>query len=280
MSDRIVLALGYFDCVHIAHRAVLTAAAKLAKDINAKSGAITFLNNIKNSPFIYTHHERILLMQEYCEEIIAFNFDANFSNQNHNDFLSQISSKYNVCGLVCGYDYKYGKNAEGNTVTLLNFCKKNNIAIKIVNNYYSMGASVSSTFIKQLLAYGDIEKANRLLQVPYHISGQVIHGRGEGHLFGFPTANIAYDSGKTMLKSGVYSTMCDIEGHRYKSVTNIGAKPTFNDMTISIESFIENFSGDLYNKNITIYFYKRLRDIKKFDYVSELKNQILIDIGR
>ncbi len=280
MNDRIVLALGYFDCVHIAHRAVLREASAIAKEMNVTSGAITFLNNIKSSPIIYSLDERILLMREYCDKIITFNFDNEFSNQSHEDFLLRLLADYNVCGFICGYDYRYGKNAEGNIDTLSYFCKKNDVYFRAVDNCYSMGESVSSTLVKRLLSNGEIEVANRLLCTPYHISGRVVHGRGEGHLFGFPTANLTCKSGKIIPKSGVYSTMCDIDGRFYKSVTNIGTKPTFNDFTVSIESFIENYSGNLYDKNVTLFFYKRLRDVKKFDDAVKLKKQIFTDIGR
>lgn len=279
MNDKLVLALGFFDGLHIAHRHIIDVAKEMAIRKNAISGAITFAGNIKDSPAIYDCGDRVKLLQQFIEKVIVFDFSDEFSRLSPQCFLEKLLSEYNVCGIVCGYDYSFGKNAEGNSNYLIEFCAERGIECTVIPKMMTAGEVISTSLIKKMIANGQIEEANTLLGEPYFIRNKVIRGRGEGHMFGFPTANIMQKTGLILPKHGVYSTMCDINGCIYKSVTNIGPKPTFNDVTTSIETFISNFSGDIYSSEITIYFIKYLRGIKKFADAQELYNQIQIDIG-
>ena len=132
--------------------------------------------------------------------------------------------------------------------------------------------------IKRLLSLGDIKKANELLANRYSIVGKVVKGRGEGKIFGFPTANVSVPSTKALPAFGVYATLTSIDGVIYKSVTNVGAKPTFGINSATIETLIADFNDDIYGKTIKVEFLSFIRPIKRFESANELKIQIYNDL--
>lgn len=278
--EKKIIALGYFDCVHIAHRRILQKACGMAASSGVKSAAITFSDNVKSS-YVYNLQERVRLLSGLVDEVITFDFTDDIKNMSPVDFLDMLVEKFGAVGFVCGYDHRFGKNAAGDCAFLEAYCKKNGCLLAVADKLLEGGEVVSTTRIKNLLQKGDIQSVNSLLDVPYHITASVVRGRGQGHIFGFPTVNFSPESNQILPKSGVYSTMSDVVLGKFKSVTNVGIKPTFNDTSISVETFIgDGFNGNLYDEKITVYFNRYLRDIKKFDSPEELKNQIFDDIRR
>ena len=278
-KNKIVLALGFFDCMHIAHRQIASKTRSLAQEMQAESCIFTFRNGIKATPQLYDFDERVKLYDSCgIENIIALDFNEQLSCMSPDQFLDFLFNSYNIAAVVCGYDYKFGNRALGNADLLSAYCDARGVACYVVDKMYCNGERISSSKIKEKVISGDIEGANVLLEVPYHMIGKVVAGRGEGHLFGFPTANLLPKSNKIAPKFGVYGTMCDINGSKYKAETNVGLKPTFDDNAVSIETFIDNFSGNLYDKEIVLYFHKFIRETKKFDNAIELKNQIYSDM--
>ena len=279
-TEKKIIALGYFDCVHIAHRRILQKAHDMAASFGVKSAAITFSDNVKSS-YIYNLQERKKLLSELVDEIVTFDFTDSIKNMSPVDFLDMLVEKYGAVGFVCGYDHRFGKNAAGDCTLLAAYCRERGYLLAVVDKMIDGGEAVSTTRIKNLLQKGDMQSVNKLLVVPYHITASVVRGRGQGHIFGFPTVNFVPEFNQILPKSGVYSTMSDVVLGKFKSVTNVGIKPTFNDTTVSVETFIgDGFNGDLYDEKITVYFNKYLRDIKKFNNPEELKNQIFEDIRR
>jgi FAD synthase len=132
--------------------------------------------------------------------------------------------------------------------------------------------------IRELLTKGEISLVNQLLGRPYRISGEVVHCFGRGRAYGFPTANIYVPEDKHKLAQGVYATTVEVDGYVYDSLTNVGVKPTFNDFTLTVESFLLNYKGNLYGKNIIVRFYSKIRDIIKFKGEREIHEQIMRDI--
>ena len=279
-AQKRIIALGYFDCVHVAHRQILGETRRIAASVGVLSAAVTFSDNVKSTR-VYDFEERKTLLGALVDDVISFEFTEKVKNTLPDDYLNMLKNEYGAVGFVCGYDHKFGKNAEGNCEFLRDYCKRNGLILSVIDKYVIDNEEVSATKIKQLLQFVEIEKANKLLVTPYHITDTVVRGRGEGHLFGFPTINFMPKMGKILPKTGVYSTMSDIVLGKYKSVTNVGTKPTFNDDNKSVETFIgDGFNGDLYGKTIVLYFYKYLRDVKKFSNPESLRLQILEDIRR
>lgn len=159
------------------------------------------------------------------------------------------------------------------------YLKTRGIPLKIVPYLCTdNGDKISSNLIRKYLSEGRMRLANQLMGRPYMISGDVVHCFGRGREFGFPTANLFLPDEKAVIQEGVYATTVEVDGYIYNSVTNIGSKPTFNDYSLTIESFLVNYKGNLYDKYITVYFYSKIRDIKKFNSEWEVRDQIGKDL--
>lgn len=275
----IVLALGFYDSVHLGHQKITQTAIELAKKNNCKSAITTFKNcPLNKQKLVYSYTERVkILKRQKIDYVFSLVFDDALKNTEAFEFLDNLFCAFNVKILVCGQDYKFGKNASGNLEFLREFCNKKNIQLCVVP-FVSVGAErVSSSLIKAVLAAGDIIRANSLLGANYHLCGRVRGGRGDGRKIGVPTININLPKNKAQIGTGVYATYVHIKGIKYNAITNVGAALTFNQTAAKIETHILNFSGDLCGKNITIYFVKRLRDVIKFSSIDELKMQLESD---
>lgn len=182
--------------------------------------------------------------------------------------------------IVCGEDYTFGKNREGNAEYLKNYCADKGVFCTVMPIIFKNGEKISSTLIKKFLNDGDIEKANMLLGGNYFLSGKVLHGRAVGRTIGFPTLNVEISPRKAPLKRGVYATETIIDGNRYKSITNYGSAPTFDENGFLIETFVLDFRSDVYGKEVIIEFLKYLREDKKFANARLLQKQLDEDIKK
>ncbi|MCL2370976.1 MAG: bifunctional riboflavin kinase/FAD synthetase [Firmicutes bacterium] len=276
-TEPISLALGFFDCLHIGHKAVLDTAKQMASD-NVLTAVATFLGNPSSSRLIYTYDERkVKLGKLGVDLVLGINFDDEFSSLTPDEFLESIISSYNIKTITCGFDYRYGANRAGNSDTLKAKCKAHNIPVTVVDEVAVDSKKVSSSLIKSLLSEGAIESANALLVSNYTVCGLVMKGNARGTQIGVPTANIILPKDKHPIKAGVYGAYVHIDNKRYKAVTNAGTAPTFGQDHYIIETHIIGFEKDIYGKSLTVELVKRLRDIKKFDSVSELVKQIKTD---
>jgi len=281
----VYLALGMFDCVHIAHTQIIDKVCKSAKEQNFLSAVFTFSNNFskffkEDEKLIYTFSERL---ERFCEQnldlVIYKRATCRFLKLPPEKFLNKLIKVYNIKGIVCGNDYTFGKGALGGVDLLKDFCAQNDIELNVIDTVLDNNLKVGTSGIKKLILSGNIEKANSLLGSPYFVNGKVIKGRGRGKSFLFPTANILLNAQKLKVQNGVYFTKTQIGNKVYNSVTNCGARPSVDDKTNLMETHILNFDGDLYKREIRVYFYKKIRDIQKFENLSDLKNQIEKDIN-
>lgn len=279
----ICLALGFFDCVHLGHAALLDRAKERAKACGALSCAVTFSDNPypllgRNVPQIFTFSERVHLLQEAGVDcVLALPFTEESMRTDKNDFLRSLFSRFTVRGFVCGHDYRFGANAQGTPQDLIDFCKKTDSMCDVIPPVLQDGARISSTRVRQCLQTGDLAGAQRLMGHAYFAEGNVCHGRGVGRLFDFPTANLVCPEDKLLPMRGVYATKTTVRGNVYRSVTNVGDKPTFSEASDSVETLLSDFTGDLYDTTIRVEFVRRLRDIRKFASPYELRAQILAD---
>ncbi len=284
-ENRICLSLGFFDCMHLGHRGIVRAAADFCTKHGAVSAIFTFTDDlgekIKNAKQLYTFEERKILFSECgINEVVAYPFNDAVKNTDKRAFLEGLTDKRNIAAFVCGEDYTFGRGGEGNADYLRQFCDEKNISLVVAPRVDSGGEKVSSTRIKNLLSCGKIEEANALLGKPFFIRNYVVKGRGQGHLFGIPTANVAISKDKLLPASGVYACKAEIDGAVYLAVTNVGDKPTFGDYSQSVEALIDGFKGNLYGKKITVSFLKFLRGIQKFSSPYELADAIRKDLNR
>ena len=272
------VALGTFDGIHIAHRLVLDLPN------GSKKTAVTFLKPpkmvlFKNYELLMNFEDKVKAFEQMgFEDVLALDFEK-VKDQSPQEFLDFLYETYKPQIISCGFNFRFGKNGEGNTAFLQEYCDKKGICLKVCDEVKNDGVLVSSSYIRDLLKQGEIEKANALLSVPFSYSGKVIEGDKRGRTMGFPTINQRYPEELVKLKFGVYKVRVLFDGKEYDGITNIGIRPTFETDYVISETYINDFSGDLYGKNVRIMPQKFLRGEVKFSSIEELKNQIEADIN-
>ncbi len=268
--------LGVFDGVHKGHRELILKCIKRAKELSIHSAAVAFLPE--------TRKERIYLLEQQAEIFEKLGIDTLFviplneeiRNLSCIEFMEKwLISYIHARHIVCGYDYTFGANKSGNADTIKEFSKNYGYSYDIIDAVCLDNEKISSTAIRKYLLAGNIEKANLMLGEYYHINGCVKKGFMLGRTIGFPTANIEICDEITPLKKGVYSSFVIIDGKKYKSITNIGVAPTMErEKRLNSETYIIDYSGDLYNRYITVNLTGFLREEKKFKNEEELKKAI------
>lgn len=271
MSKGMAIALGMFDSVHIGHKAVING---VFKD-GCRSTVLTFDSlPTKDPKKVLTNDEkREKLLSTGVDTVEMLNFE-DFRDLSPKEFLDNINCKGTLRRVACGFNYRFGKNAEGDTAFLRKYCEENGIEYFEAPEVCVKGKTVSTTYIKELLADGKIEEANELLGEPFLITAPVISGAQRGRKLGFPTANQKYPEEKCPIKNGVYRTRVTIGMKNFDGVTDIGVRPTFDGDCILAETYIIGFKGDCYRNNIKVSFLEFLRDEKKFDSEEALRAAI------
>ncbi len=281
-----VVALGYFDSVHLGHRKVIEEAKALAAELNVGVTVFTFGGNLRamlsrrDDKYVYSLEERKAVLKEMgIDSVFVQQVDFNFLSMGKLAFLNWINKKFDIKGYVCGADYKFGKFAKGTVEDLQKHAAANSQILKIVDSVDEGGKRISTSRIKTMLSAGDLKSANALLGRPYSLSGNVVKDRGVGSTLGFPTANLKLEKHKQPLREGVYAGHVFLDGACYDAIINFGTRPTFGGTDTVIEAHIADFSGDLYGKNITLFFDYYLREIRKFFSEEELKKQLTADLA-
>lgn len=284
-NQRVVIALGYFDCVHKGHRKVIRGAFALAEKLNAKPIVFTFDGNLKGAikgereKNVYTTTERMLMLREMgVNDVYCAPINKQFLGLEAKAFLDKINSELNIVGYVTGDDYRFGYKGKGDVEFLKDYATKNAQQVVVTNTETADGLRISTSLIKELLTNGDIKRANYLLDRNYSITGEVVKDRRVGTRLGFPTININVESQKHLIKNGVYYGNVIVDGIKYKAIINYGARPTFNLEEKVLEAHLIDFNGDLYGKTLTISFEGYLRDIIAFKDGNFLKAQLEKDL--
>ena len=264
--EKTVFALGFFDGVHLGHQALLTATVRLAKELGATPGVVTFSEHpdglVSGSApkLLNTVEDRNGLLRAYgMENILELPFDEVVKNTHWGSFLSQLTL-VGAVGFVCGDDFRFGAGGLGTPKKLEAFCEKRGLAFAVVPQQEIDGVRVSSTYVRQLLEKGEMEQVNRFLGHPHLLTGEVVEGRKLGRTMGIPTANMEIPEGVAVPKLGVYAGSAMVEGKVYLTVTNIGSRPTVGGHQVRMESWLLDFEGDLYGKRITLALLKFLRE--------------------
>jgi len=281
--DNLSLALGTFDGLHVGHMALINA----AKSGEGKTAVFTFdslpmeLFSADTRPMrLFTLDEKVDAMRlAGVDYLCAVHFDKMIAGIRHEAFIETICSAFTPKRVIAGYNFTYGWHAQGNAETLEEAGAKCHFEVCIVPPVIVEGEPVSSTRIRECLAAGSIERANKLLGYLYHVSGVVGKGRGIGHRLLYPTANLIVDKVKLLPRKGVYAVAVESNGQKYRGVCNIGVNPTVtNSGRESVEVNIIGLERELYGEALTLHFYSRIRDEIKFSDTQTLKEQIGRDI--
>ncbi len=285
-----VIALGFFDGVHIGHGALLNMAVRRAGELGAVAAAETFdvhpstVISGRDMPLINNMADREALMKELysVDEVIFTHFDQAVMKLPWQDFICQyLVGRYGAVHLVCGHDHRFGYKGLGDAQQLENYCKTHGMGCDIIPKVELDGVTVSSTHVRTLIEAGEMEQAARFLGHPHRISGTVVDGRKLGRTLGIPTANILMENGTLQPARGVYACRAYVDGRAYSAVTNIGVRPTVDDSElVTVEPYILDFSGDIYGKSLRLDFFKFLRPEKKFASTDELKAAIAQNVDQ
>lgn len=279
----LVLALGYFDGIHLGHQAVIKSAVEYAHKNSLKSAIITF----KEHPFCYLNHitpkyittDREKLISELgIDYFYELEFDDTIAKLSAEEYLRDILVKhFTPKAIFTGFNHTFGMNKQGNANFLRNNQSKYNyeyyeIEPKTINN-----TIISSTTIRNYLMNGDIEKANQMLGKNFSVKGEIIEGQKLGRKFGYKTANIVYPKELIEIPYGVYQ----VNTNYGTGIANFGIRPTVNNTnTAVLETHILNFDKDIYGEILNIEFTKMLRPEQKFTSTNELIEQIKTDISK
>ena len=276
-------ALGLFDGVHLGHRAVLGTAAKEEKN-GLVPCAFTFppesSANKGAAGYIYSEYEKNFILEHDLgiKRVFSPRF-ADICGMDGETFAKEIlCGEMNAAFVCCGNDFRFGKAASCGVDELRRFGEKLGFTVKTVEDVFCDEERVSSTLIRELLAAGELERANKLLGQPYIIVKNVSRGAQLGRTIGFPTANQIFDKGQLVPRFGVYASKTYANGKWYPSITDIGMKPTVDyDGSPLAETYIHGFAGDLYGSPVQVMLCAFIRPEMKFGSVEELKKQISVD---
>ncbi len=278
-----VVALGFFDGVHLGHRAILSAAKERASELGVPCSVFTFRSEsegAKQSAVRLYSTEAKLELIEGCgiDEVILADFDE-VREISPEDFVTELLSRELGCiSAIAGRDFRFGYRASGDTALLSALMSQCGGECIIADDVIMHACKISTTEIKKLMAEGNISIANEMLGTPYFLEAVVEHGRGVGRTLGFPTVNSPLTDRQGLLKHGVYLSEIVTRGGRYPALTNIGVCPTFEARTEHAETFVLDFNSDIYGERVRIILNSYLRPEIKFDTPEKLREQISKDI--
>lgn len=286
MTKQKVMALGFFDGIHVGHAALINKIKQRAEETGAEPAVLTFdvhPDNLvfkKTVPLINSAEDRenILIRCFGINDVVVIHFNQRVMHMDWHDFIDELIDEMNLRWIVVGHDFCFGYKGLGTAEKLKAYCAERGVGCDIIPAVCRDGVVVSSTLIRQLIETGEMEKANEYLGHPHTLTDVIRTGYHLGTKMGTPTINMSFPQGVIIPRHGVYAAMAYIDGQEYMSVTNVGIRPTVSDSgNVNVESFLLDFCGNLYGHRARIDFYKFLRPERKFDDVNELAAQIKSD---
>lgn len=288
-----VVAVGKFDGEHRGHQKIIATMLTVAREQGLKTAIFTFgtppaaVVSGQRRPQILTNEERReRLHQAGIDYIVEYPFDAEIAAMDGEDFVREILlGAMRMRAIVGGEDLRFGKAGAVNAAKLKSLGERLHFSVYIIQKETEAGEEISSSLIREALAAGDMAKANTLLGMPYTAEGVVQHGNGIGNrILGFPTINLLLPAGKLLPRRGVYQTETVLpDGRTFRSITNVGTNPSVEQDHLShrlrLESFLLDFSGNLYDTRVRLRFLRFIRPEKKFVSLTALKQQIMADLS-
>lgn len=287
IEEPTVISLGKFDGIHRGHELLLEQLLKKKKE-----GLATVIFTFDIPPkkkleeedvkVLTTNEEKMHMFDTFgIDYLIECPFTLEVMSMEPEDFIRMLVSKLSVKCIVAGEDFCFGHNRRGNYKMLQRYAELLSYEAIILPKMKEDARDISSTYVREEIAAGRIEKANKLLGYSYFVSGIVEHGNRLGRTIGFPTINIIPPANKLLPDFGVYITKVTIDGESYQGVTNVGCKPTIEGKNpIGIETYILDFNQDVYGKNACVTFLKKIRNECKFPNIEALSEQMRIDVNK
>lgn len=282
-----VIALGFFDGVHLGHQALMARAVERGREHCLEPAVFTFDRSPrefvtgKPVPLLTSPEERRRLVEESfpIRRVIVAKFDRAMMTMPWMDFLRVLAGRYNAGWLVAGHDFRFGHKNAGNADLLREKAAELGLDCDVIPAVRLEGVTVSSTHIRALLEQGEAEAARRFLGRPFAISGPVRHGKRLGSSrLGAPTVNLVPDPRQLTPAFGVYVARVTVDGVSFPAVTNVGVRPTVDtDGGVTVESHLLTPAGDLYGAVCRVEFLKMLRPERRFESLEALGAQIAAD---
>ncbi len=285
ITENTAVALGNFDGLHAGHMELVRTMKQAADREGSVPAVFTFSNHPsalltgeKVPEIIYAEEKARLLEEAGVEYLFNIPFTDEIRSMTAEQYVTDLLiGKFKMKDAVCGFNYRFGKKASGDTDLFRKLSVEHGFRLHVVDPFMIDGKVVSSTLIRQAIMDGDMKEASTLLGRQYSIKGIVMEGNRLGRTIGFPTCNISVDEGMVAPANGVYQTCCAVDGILYEAVTNVGVKPTIGEYEKNIETNIFDFDEDVYGREIEVFFIDRIREERKFSGIEELKKQIAKD---
>ena len=281
-----VVTLGKFDGVHRGHQKLLAKMKELSSRQSLRSVVFTF--DVSPQVKLGTQAPRMLMTNKERREhleargidvLVECPFTEAIRNMEAEDFLDQILvGRLHAQAVVVGADFHFGKNRKGNPAFLKEWGERAGLKILIIPKEMDCTREISSTYIREELIAGHMEKVQKLQGRPYSMTGEVVHGNNLGHTIGFPTLNQIPEEGKLLPPNGVYASRTLVRGSWYRSLSNLGCKPTVAGEMTGLETYLLDFEGDLYGETATVELYSFRRPEQKFASLEKLKKQLAKDL--
>lgn len=268
-----------FDGVHLGHKCIIDELKKVGSAHHLETAVLTFwphprfvFNPNEDLKLLNTLDEKTLLVEKYgINNLFLKEFDDEFRNLTGEEFVRQILvEKLNVKYLIIGYDHSFGKNKSGNFELLQKLSKELDFEVEQMEAINIHENNISSTKIRNALLAGNILEANEMLGYSYSVSGTVVHGKKLGRTIGYPTANIETENLKLLPKKGAYIVEVFLNNQQYKGMLSVGTNPTVNGEKLTVEVYILDFEGDIYDQKIIVKFRDFLHEEIKFEGLEKL----------
>lgn len=274
------IALGNFDGIHLGHTAVLDSAVQAARELDMTPAVLlleplpAYVIDGREAPELITQADKENLFADMGVEVVRTDFRKIKDYSPQEFFVKILAGELNAGMLCCGFNYRFGKNGEGDSNLLGWLCEITGIGLNVIPAVSVGGEAVSSTRIRAAIECGDIELANSMLGREFGYTLTVVHGDHLGRELGCPTLNQLFPDGFIVPKYGVYSSRTCVDGVWYRSVTNIGIRPSFENDEQRSETHIIGYCGDLYGREIEVRLLSYKRGEMKFNSLDELKAQL------
>lgn len=287
LREPTIATIGFFDGVHLGHEYLLRDLRSEARCRGLKTLVITFSNHPRllfdpdcGLKFLTLIEEKLHLIElSYIDYCLVLPFTYELAHLTSKDFMLKLRDSFGVKAMLVGYDHRFGSDRDSGFDEYVNYGREIGVELLRCDAFRVEDINVSSTKARKALEAGNIELVTTLLGYPYRIYGKVVHGHQVGRTIGFPTANLDIPAEKVLPRCGVYSVKVTTEeGLTYDGLLNIGHRPTLDNGKISIEVYLDNFSGNLYGSQLQLQLLSFIRPEQKFDSLEALQSQLELDL--
>ncbi|MBR3810721.1 MAG: bifunctional riboflavin kinase/FAD synthetase [Agathobacter sp.] len=286
VEEPTAVTLGKFDGLHRGHELLMQNVLKCKKEYQVATVAFTFdmpprnrVEDIVANVLTTNDEKQYIFEKQGIDYLIECPFTKEVMSMEPDVFIEWIAHSLNMKYVVVGDDFHFGHNRAGNYHTLQAYEEKYGYKTIVLEKLKDSNRDISSTYVREMIADGNIQKANELLGYDYFILSEILHGKKLGRRIGIPTINMILPENKLLPPNGVYLTEVLVQGKKYMGVTNVGCKPTVSEeRVVGVETYIDQFNQDIYGEKILVSFLEYIRPELKFDSIEELKAQMETDI--